>query len=88
MYSLLMRVSTFFTGLIIAGLALIVWAQSELEIWNILFIVVFLPIGIWFVVASILPHKPTHDVIGDTALSAGLLELPIKLVAAIWVSAN
>jgi hypothetical protein len=87
-YSLLMRLSTFFTGLLIGGLALIVWAQSELQIWNILFIVVFLPMGIWFVVASILPHKPTNDVIGDTALSAGLLELPIKIVAAIWVSTN
>ncbi|PUB82726.1 MAG: hypothetical protein DBP02_13750 [gamma proteobacterium symbiont of Ctena orbiculata] len=83
-----MRLSTFLTGLLIAGLALIVWVQSELEVWNILFIVVFLPIGIWFVVASILPHKPTNEVIGDVALSTGLLELPIKIVAAIWVSAN
>lgn len=88
MYSLPLRLSTFFTGVLICGLALIVWVQSELEIWNILFIAVFLPVGIWFVIASILPHKPTNDVIGDTAISAGLLELPLKLAAALWISAN
>lgn len=87
-YSLLMRVSTFFTGLLLSGLALIVLIQSELQVWNILFIAVFFPIGIWFVVASILPHKATNDVIGDTAISSGLLELPLKLVAALWVSLN
>ena len=84
MYSILKRIITFLAGFVIGGIALLVWFHSELKIENIALIVLFLPIGIWFIVASILPHKPTNEVIGDSRFFWDFLLLPIKLVAHLW----
>lgn len=55
-----------------------------MEFENILFVALFLPLGIWCVVASFLSGKEINETIGDTSMSTGLSLLPIKLISALW----
>lgn len=82
--TLLIRILTFGVGIVIGGIAVGVWIYSEMQLMNILFVALFLPIGIWFVISAFLPKKNVNNELAGNFTSTGLVELPLSLVAALW----
>ncbi len=73
------RTVTFIVGILFIGLGLFLWPNEVLVFWMIISILCLL-IGIYFMIAALVPHKRTVQDVSDETLSYLLIELPLRLI--------
>ncbi len=80
MYFTIQRAITFFVGLSLVGIAILFWANREGSLGWMIGSVVLGLVGLYVVIASLIPYRKTTEDIADEVMGRVLIEIPIKLV--------
>ena len=78
---ILQRIVTFIVGILILGLVYVTWKFSEPTISGIILgIIPFSIIGIYFVIAAIVPDRQTTKDVSGVVAEFTLIEFPVWLI--------
>ena len=78
---IIQRIVTFIVGVLLLGLMYIIWKFSEPTTFGLIIgIIPFSILGIYFMIAAIVPHRRTTKDVSDVVAEFTLIELPVWLV--------
>ncbi len=83
MVFLFQRVATFIIGVLLIVAMFLVWKFSDTSIVLYIGIIPFSLMGVYFIAASIAPHRRTTRDVTDLAMDQAFIELPVWLVGRI-----
>lgn len=84
MYFAVQRICTFIVGTGIVGMSVLVWRNGEGGIGSAISALSLCVIGVYVMVAALIPHRTITEEIGNEVLWRVFIEIPIRLVARLF----
>ncbi len=84
MYFTAQRICTFIVGIAIVGMSVLFWVNGEGGFGSAASALLLCAIGVYVIVASLIPHRTTAEEIGNEVLWRVFIEIPLRVVARLF----